>query len=70
MKWCRFQAGSRLRLQHRQRHQLGHRYTTLHPGDVLWMGTRGADDDMVPGDVIEVEIRGIGVLRNYVVAEA
>ena len=42
---------------------------TLHPGDVLWMGTQGADGDMVPGDVIEVEIRGIGVLRNYVVAE-
>ncbi|MGE3536527.1 MAG: fumarylacetoacetate hydrolase family protein [Candidatus Tectimicrobiota bacterium] len=44
------------------------RYTTLHPGDVLWMGTQGADGDMRPGDVIEVEISGIGVLRNYVVA--
>jgi 2-keto-4-pentenoate hydratase/2-oxohepta-3-ene-1,7-dioic acid hydratase in catechol pathway len=42
---------------------------TLHPGDVLWMGTEGADGDMVPGDTIEVEISGIGVLRNYVVAE-
>ena len=42
---------------------------TLHPGDVLWMGTQGADGDMVPGDVIEIEISGIGVLRNYVVAE-
>jgi 2-keto-4-pentenoate hydratase/2-oxohepta-3-ene-1,7-dioic acid hydratase in catechol pathway len=42
---------------------------TLHPGDVLWMGTEGADGDMVPGDVIEVEISGIGILRNYVVAE-
>ncbi|ETW99033.1 MAG: hypothetical protein ETSY1_16500 [Candidatus Entotheonella factor] len=45
------------------------RYTTLHPGDVLWMGTEGADGDMVPGDVIEVEISSIGVLRNRVVAE-
>ena len=45
------------------------RYTTLHPGDVLWMGTQGADGDMVPGDVIEVEISGIGILRNYIVAE-
>src|SRR5918999_260431 len=45
------------------------RYTTLHPGDVLWMGTKGADGDMVPGDVIEVEISGIGTLRNPVVAE-
>ena len=43
--------------------------TTLHPGDVLWMGTEGADGDMVPGDVIEVEISGIGTLRNPVVAE-
>src|SRR5262245_18499414 len=42
---------------------------TLHPGDVLWMGTEGADGDMVPGDTIEVEISGIGVLKNYVVAE-
>ena len=42
---------------------------TLHPGDVLWMGTQGADGDMVPGDTIEVEVSGIGVLRNYVVAE-
>jgi 2-keto-4-pentenoate hydratase/2-oxohepta-3-ene-1,7-dioic acid hydratase in catechol pathway len=45
------------------------RYTTLHPGDVLWMGTQGADGDMVPGDTIEVEISQIGVLRNYIVAE-
>ncbi|WP_089937169.1 fumarylacetoacetate hydrolase family protein [Candidatus Entotheonella palauensis] len=44
-------------------------YTTLHPGDVLWMGTEGADGDMVPGDVIEVEISGIGILRNRVVPE-
>lgn len=39
------------------------------PGDVLWMGTQGADGDMVPGDVSEVEISGIGILRNYLVAE-
>jgi 2-keto-4-pentenoate hydratase/2-oxohepta-3-ene-1,7-dioic acid hydratase in catechol pathway len=43
---------------------------TLHPGDVIWMGTEGADGDMVPGDVIEVEISDIGTLRNYVVAES
>jgi 2-keto-4-pentenoate hydratase/2-oxohepta-3-ene-1,7-dioic acid hydratase in catechol pathway len=43
---------------------------TLYPGDVLWMGTQGADGDMMPGDVIEVQISGIGVLRNYVVAES
>ena len=44
-------------------------YATLGPGDVIWMGTQGADGDMVPGDTIEVEISGIGTLRNYVVAE-
>jgi 2-keto-4-pentenoate hydratase/2-oxohepta-3-ene-1,7-dioic acid hydratase in catechol pathway len=43
--------------------------STLHPGDVIWMGTEGADGDMVPGDVIEVEIGGIGTLRNPIVAE-
>ena len=45
------------------------KYTTLHPGDVLWIGTEGADGDMVPGDVIEAESSGIGVLRSYVVTE-
>ena len=45
------------------------KYTTLHPGDVLWMGTQGAAGDMFPGDTIEVEISGIGVLRNHLVAE-
>ena len=35
------------------------RYTTLHPGDVLWIGTQGADGDMIPGDVIAVEISDI-----------
>jgi hypothetical protein len=33
------------------------------------MGTQGADGDMVPGDIIEVEISDIGILRNYLVAE-
>lgn len=45
------------------------RTTTLHPGDAIWMGTQGADGDMVAGDVIEVEGVGIGVLRNTLVAE-
>jgi hypothetical protein len=34
------------------------------------LGTQGADGDMAPGDVIEVEVSDIGVLRNYVVAES
>ena len=44
------------------------RYLTLHPGDVIWMGTDGATDNMVPGDVVEIDIDGIGVLSNPVVA--
>ena len=45
------------------------KYITLYPGDVLWMGTEGATENMKPGDVIEVEISSIGTLRSYVVAE-
>ena len=44
-------------------------YLTLHPGDVLWMGTDGATENMQDGDVVEVEIPGIGTLRNPVVRE-
>jgi 2-keto-4-pentenoate hydratase/2-oxohepta-3-ene-1,7-dioic acid hydratase in catechol pathway len=45
------------------------RYLTLHPGDVLWMGTDGATENIKDGDVVEIEIPGIGVLRNPVVRE-
>jgi 2-keto-4-pentenoate hydratase/2-oxohepta-3-ene-1,7-dioic acid hydratase in catechol pathway len=45
------------------------RYNTLHPGDVMWLGTDGMPQNMKPGDTVEVEITGIGVLRNKVVAE-
>jgi 2-keto-4-pentenoate hydratase/2-oxohepta-3-ene-1,7-dioic acid hydratase in catechol pathway len=45
------------------------RYTVLYPGDIIMLGTEGADGDLLPGDVIEVEVSGIGTLRNYVVAE-
>jgi 2-keto-4-pentenoate hydratase/2-oxohepta-3-ene-1,7-dioic acid hydratase in catechol pathway len=45
------------------------RYCTLYPGDVVWMGTDGSPRNMKPGDVCEVEITGIGTLRNRVVAE-
>jgi 2-keto-4-pentenoate hydratase/2-oxohepta-3-ene-1,7-dioic acid hydratase in catechol pathway len=45
------------------------RYVTLEPGDVVFTGTPGTTQAMKPGDVFEVEIKGIGVLRNTVVAE-
>ena len=45
------------------------RYVTLEPGDVIFTGTPGTTQAMKPGDTYEVEIEGIGVLRNKVVAE-
>jgi 2-keto-4-pentenoate hydratase/2-oxohepta-3-ene-1,7-dioic acid hydratase in catechol pathway len=44
-------------------------YMTLYPGDVIWMGTDGDPENMKHGDVVEVEIPGIGVLSNPVVRE-
>lgn len=52
------------------------RFCTLEPGDIISTGTptgAGARFDppryLVPGDVVEVEVRGIGVLRNRVIDE-
>jgi 2-keto-4-pentenoate hydratase/2-oxohepta-3-ene-1,7-dioic acid hydratase in catechol pathway len=42
-------------------------YVTLVPGDVIYSGTPGTTSAMKPGDVVEVEIEGVGVLRNKVV---
>jgi 2-keto-4-pentenoate hydratase/2-oxohepta-3-ene-1,7-dioic acid hydratase in catechol pathway len=42
------------------------KYLTLYPGDVLWMGTDGATENMKDGDICEIEISEIGVLRNQV----
>lgn len=39
---------------------------TLEPGDLVTTGTPAGIGPMRPGDVVEVEIPGIGVLRNYV----
>jgi 2-keto-4-pentenoate hydratase/2-oxohepta-3-ene-1,7-dioic acid hydratase in catechol pathway len=45
------------------------RYNTLFPGDVVWLGTDDKPRNIKPGDQLEIEITGIGVLRNSVVAE-
>jgi 2-keto-4-pentenoate hydratase/2-oxohepta-3-ene-1,7-dioic acid hydratase in catechol pathway len=45
------------------------KYLTLYPGDVLWMGTEGATANMKHGDICDIEISGIGTLRNPVVRE-
>jgi 2-keto-4-pentenoate hydratase/2-oxohepta-3-ene-1,7-dioic acid hydratase in catechol pathway len=46
------------------------KYCTLLPGDVIWFGTDGVPQNMSPGDIVEVEITGIGTLRNPVQVEA
>jgi 2-keto-4-pentenoate hydratase/2-oxohepta-3-ene-1,7-dioic acid hydratase in catechol pathway len=43
-------------------------FMTLDPGDVIYTGTPGSTRAMKPGDVVEVEIEGIGVLRNKTAA--
>jgi 2-keto-4-pentenoate hydratase/2-oxohepta-3-ene-1,7-dioic acid hydratase in catechol pathway len=42
---------------------------TLRPGDVIITGTPQGIGPMLPGDVVEIEIEGIGILRNRVIAE-
>jgi 2-keto-4-pentenoate hydratase/2-oxohepta-3-ene-1,7-dioic acid hydratase in catechol pathway len=46
------------------------RNITLHPGDVIWMGTDGKSPHLQAGDVVEVGISGLGSLRNRFIAEA
>ena len=46
------------------------RYVTLEPGDIIYTGTPGTTKAMKPGDVVEIEVEGVGVLRNRVVAAA
>jgi 2-keto-4-pentenoate hydratase/2-oxohepta-3-ene-1,7-dioic acid hydratase in catechol pathway len=43
-------------------------HMTLEPGDVISTGTPAGVGNLEPGDVVEVEIEGIGVLRNPVIA--
>ncbi len=44
-------------------------YVTLYPGDLIFTGTPGQTSEIHPGDVVEVELEGVGVLRNKVVAQ-
>jgi 2-keto-4-pentenoate hydratase/2-oxohepta-3-ene-1,7-dioic acid hydratase in catechol pathway len=46
-------------------------HLTLMPGDVIYTGTPGHTSNLKTGDTVEVDIEGIGVLRNTVaVADA
>ena len=42
---------------------------TLLPGDIITTGTPSGIGPMKPGDTIEIEVEGIGVLRNRVVED-
>ncbi len=42
-------------------------WVTLEPGDAIYTGTPGNTRRLTPGDVVEVEIEGIGLLTNPVV---
>ena len=44
------------------------RMMTLFPGDLILTGTPAGVGPLAPGDSVEVEIEGIGVLRNRVAA--
>ena len=39
---------------------------TLYPGDIISTGTPPGVGELKAGDVVECEIEGIGILRNYV----
>lgn len=45
------------------------KYVTLLPGDLVFTGTPGTTKAMKPGDVVEVELEGVGTLKNMVGAE-
>ena len=45
------------------------RFMTLLPGDVIMTGTPAGVGPIAPGDLLEVEIPGIGILRNPVRAD-
>jgi len=42
---------------------------TLLPGDVILTGTPAGVGPLQPGDVVEVEVEGVGILRNQVVKD-
>jgi len=42
---------------------------TLLPGDIIATGTPAGIGEMHPGDVVEVKIENIGILRNFVVEQ-
>lgn len=46
------------------------RSITLLPGDLIMTGTPGGVGPLQPGDTFEIDIAGVGILSNSVIAEA
>ena len=44
-------------------------YMTLLPGDVIFTGTPQVTEPLHDGDGVEIEVEGVGVLRNTVCSE-
>ena len=68
MRWCRFQSGRQVAYGVIEENTVIE-VTGSRRSRALWMGTDGATENMKDGDVVEVEITDIGVLRNPVVRE-
>ena len=45
------------------------KWLTLNPGDIISTGDVGASTHLKPGDVMEAEVEGVGILRNPVKQE-
>jgi len=43
------------------------RYFVLEPGDLVWSGTMNVTQQLNHGDVYEVEVEGVPVLRTPVI---
>lgn len=41
-------------------------YMTLEPGDLVFTGTPGTTGPLSHGDIVEIEVAGVGILRNPV----
>ena len=45
-------------------------FNTLHPGDVIWLGTDELPVNLKPGDQLDITITGIGTLSSHVTDDA
>ena len=43
-------------------------FMTLQPGDMIWTGTPKGISKVFPGDIMRLEIEGLGAIENTVVA--